>query len=171
MGTIEYATEQDIEEILALYKAQLGREFCPWDDEYPGLTQIHYDLSRHSLLVMREALASDDDGTNPKGRIIAAITIDADEKVESLPYWTRALQPGCELSRLAVAPDQQNQGIARQMILHAMDVLRERGFVSVHFLVNRLNVKALRSYDKLGFATVGEVEFFDQPMLCYEKKL
>ena len=28
---IEKATEGERSEIMALYKAQIGREFCPWD--------------------------------------------------------------------------------------------------------------------------------------------
>ena len=57
------------------------------------------------------------------------------------------------------------------MICKAMEVLKERGFVSIHFLVNRLNTKAMKSYEKLDFNKVGEIEIFNQPMFCYEKKL
>ena len=160
MRTIEHATEADKAEILALYKIQLGREFCPWNENYPTETEIEFDLSRDSLIVMRE-----------DGRIIASISIDDDEAVKSLPYWSKELQPSGEVSRLAVLPDYQNQGIAREMIRATMDILKERGFKSIHFLVNRLNTKAMRSYAKLGFDKVGELEIFEQPMFCYEKKL
>lgn len=160
MRVIELATKADKAEVLALYKIQLGREFCPWNEYYPGEEEIDYDLSRDSLVVMRE-----------DGRIIAAISLDKDEAVEELPYWTEALKPGGELSRLAVLPEYQNRGIAREMLVNGMELLKERGYKSVHFLVNRLNVKALRSYEKIGFNTVGECFIFEQNMLCYEKKL
>ena len=160
MRIIELATQADKAEILALYKIQLGRKFCPWNEYYPGEEEIDYDLSRDALLVMRE-----DD------KIIAAISLDKDEAVEALPYWTKELKPGGELSRLAVLPEYQNQGIARKMLNAGMELLRLRGFKSVHFLVNRLNVKALKSYDKLNFNTVGECEIFNQPMFAYEKPL
>lgn len=160
MRVIELATEADKAEVLALYKIQLGREFCPWNEYYPGEEEIDYDLSRDSLVVMRE-----------DGRIIAAISLDKDEAVEELPYWTEALKPGGELSRLAVLPKYQNRGIAREMLVKGMELLKERGYKSVHFLVNRLNVKALKSYEKIGFNTVGECFIFEQNMLCYEKKL
>ncbi|MBP5661493.1 MAG: GNAT family N-acetyltransferase, partial [Lachnospiraceae bacterium] len=65
MRTIEHATSADRQEILKLYKIQLGREFCPWNEDYPGEEEIDFDLSRESLLVMRE-----------DGKIIAAISID-----------------------------------------------------------------------------------------------
>ena len=160
MRTIDHAAEADKAEILALYKIQLGREFCPWSEHYPTENEIDFDLSRDSLIVMRE-----------DGKIIASISIDDDEAVKSLPYWSDALKPGGEVSRLAVLPDYQNQGIAREMIRATMEILKECGFKSIHFLVNRLNTKAMKSYAKLGFDKVGELEIFEQPMICYEKKL
>lgn len=108
---------------------------------------------------------------NKAGRIIAAISIDLDANVEALPCWSTSLQPGGELSRLVVAIDCQNQGIAREMLKHGMDVLRNRGYLSVHFLVNKYNIKAIRSYDALEFQIVGECNLYDQPYLCYEKAL
>ena len=44
MRRIVAATEENKEEILKLYKIQLGREFCPWDDSYPGMKEIEFDL-------------------------------------------------------------------------------------------------------------------------------
>ena len=122
MNYIMHGTASEKEEILALYKSQLGREFCPWTEFYPAEKEIDFDLSRDSLFVMK----------NKAGRIIAAISIDLDANVEALPCWSTSLQPGGELSRLAVAIDFQNQGIAREMLKHGMDVLRNRGYLSVH---------------------------------------
>ena len=106
-----------------------------------------------------------------EGRIIAAISIDDDPQVERLDCWSHKLAPGAELSRLAVHPDFQNQKIARQMLVFGMEELARRGYKSVHFLVNKLNVKALRSYAVFGFDVVGECSLFGQPCLCYEKSL
>ena len=161
MRAIVQAEEKDKEEILRLYKTQLGREFCPWDETYPGEKEIEFDLSRDALFVMKDE----------KGKIIASISIDEDEAVEKLECWTPELQPGKELSRLAVDPDYQNHGLAREMLQYGMQVLYSQGYKSVHFLVNRHNKKALRSYEALNFQTVGECELYDQPFLCYEKVL
>ena len=114
---ITMATAYDTDELLALYKSQHGREYCPWEEDYPSRDTIEFDLSRDALFVMKE-----------DGKIIAAISIDLDPDVDTLACWTPDLQPGGETSRLAVAIDYQNQGIARQMLLYAMDVLRERGY-------------------------------------------
>ena len=161
MNYIMHGTASEKEEILALYKSQLGREFCPWTESYPTEKEIDFDLSRDSLFVMK----------NKAGRIIAAISIDLDANVEALPCWSTSLQPGGELSRLAVAIDCQNQGIAREMLQYGMKMLAERGYRSVHFLVNRFNEKAIRSYEVFQCEVVGTCNLYGQPFLCYEKEL
>lgn len=160
MRKIENATRADAEEILKLYRMQLGREYCPWNENYPTMEEIDFDLGRDSLFVMRE-----DD------KIIAAITIDEDEAVNELEYWTPALQPGGELSRLAVDPDYQGQGIAKEMVKHGLAELKARGFKSLHFLVNRNNLKALKCYASFDFNKVGECFMYEQNMFCYEMEL
>ncbi len=160
MCEIVKADIRDREEIMQLYNEQKGREFCAWEESYPSYETIDLDLSRDSLFIMKE-----------KNRIIAAISIDKDDRVEGLKCWKRDLFPGGELSRLAVSPSMQSKGIARKMMEHGMGVLRERGYKSCHFLVNRDNIKAVRSYSHLKFDLVGECFLYDQFFLCYEKAL
>ena len=57
------AKEEDRDEILALYREQVGQEFCPWSEEYPSNDTIDFDLSRDALFVMKS-----------EGRIIATIS-------------------------------------------------------------------------------------------------
>ena len=57
------------------------------------------------------------------------------------------------------------------MVTHVLGVLKQRGFRSVHILVNRDNIKAIRSYAHIGFRTAGECEMYGQHFLCYEKEL
>ncbi len=158
---IECAKEESRAEILELYRSQLGREFCPWDEDYPGNDEISYDLSRDALYVMRD----------DTGRIIAAISWEEDPQVDELACWDPFLQPGGELARMAVAPDMQNRGIARKMVKFGLGLLREKGYKSIHFLVNCLNVKALRSYAVFGFREVGECDMYGQHFICFEKEL
>ena len=161
MRQILPAGKADQAQVLELYKRQLGREFCPWDEHYPGETEIEFDLSRDALFVMK----------TDKGEVIAAISIDQDEAVEALDCWSAERRPGGELSRLAVRPDWQNQGIAREMLQYGMKMLAERGYRSVHFLVNRFNEKAIRSYEVFQCEVVGTCNLYGQPFLCYEKEL
>ena len=158
---IESAKADDKEKIYALYRMQLGREYCAWDDHYPGKKEIDFDLARESLFVMKDEA----------GEIVASVSIDEDEAVKKLTCWREDLQPGGELARLAVYPSLQNKGIAREMLKYGMRELKKRGYQSVHFLVNKENKKALRSYAVFQFPVVGECEMFGQPFFCYESKL
>ena len=157
---IVLASDSDREQIMKLYKEQLGREFCAWNENYPSEETIDFDLSRDALFVMKE-----------NNEVIAAISIDKDEDVEKLDCWDKNLAPGGELSRLAVTHSMQNKGIARLMMQHGMKALKNRGYKSIHFLVNKYNVPAIQSYAKLGFNDVGECYLYDQDFLCYEKEL
>ena len=154
------ACEEDREELLALYKSQVGREGCPWTDEYPSNETIDFDLSRNALFVMKS-----------EGKIIGAISIDEDEEVNTLPCWNRELEPEAEFSRIAVSPDMQGQGIGKILVKFLLDELKKRGFKGVHIIVNRYNPKALRLYDSFDFKNVGECSMYNQDFFCYELDL
>lgn len=154
------ATEEDRAELLALYKAQIGRECCPWDDEYPGEESIDWDLSRDALFVLKS-----------DGKILAAVSIEEDEDVAAFPFWDKDLEPFGELARLAVLPEAQNRGLARRLLQFGMDELKRRGFKGVRFMVNRTNPKAIRSYASFGFHIAGKCHIYEQDMFCYEKEL
>lgn len=154
------ADYSDKEEVLQLYKAMIGGP-AGWDETYPSKETIAYDLERDSLFVMK----------NEKQEIVATISIDEDENVEKLSCWSNELYPGGELSRLCVREDMRNQGVARLMMKHAFDVLRQRGKKSVHILVMKNHVVALASYSKLGYEVVGECHMYDHDYLCMELSL
>jgi len=154
------ASEEDRNEILSLYKAQIGRDCCPWNDDYPSNEEIDMDLSRDALFVLKRS-----------GSIKAAISIEEDEAVDLLPCWDENLAPEGELARLAVLPDEQNKGLGRIMLQFGMDELNRRGFKGIHILVNKYNAKAIRSYAIFGFRMAGECHMYEQDFLCYEKEL
>ncbi len=157
---IVMAVKEDKEEILSLYKKQLGREFCPWNEEYPSEKNIDEDLSRNALFVMKN-----------EGIIKAAISIEEDEEVDLLPCWDKKLAPEGELARLAVLPQEQNKGLGRIMLRFGMEELIRRGYKGIHILVNKHNTKAIRCYDVFGFKVVGDCYMYEQDLWCYEKKL
>lgn len=157
---IVMATEEDRNEILALYKSQIGREFCPWDDEYPSNESIDYDLSRDALFVMKGG-----------GKITAAVSLEEDEAVDRLGCWDKNLEPVGELARVAVLPQEQSKGLGRIMLQFGMDELKRRGYKGIHMLVNRHNAKAIKCYAVFGFRIVGECYMYEQEFLCYEKEL
>lgn len=157
---IVMATEEDRDEILSLYKAQIGREYCPWDEHYPSNESIDYDFSRDALFVLKR-----------NGTIKAAISVEEDEAVDDLNCWDENLAPEGELARLAVLPDEQNRGLGRIMLQFGMDELKRRGYKGIHILVNKHNAKAIKCYAVFGFRVVGECHMYEQDFLCYEKEL
>lgn len=158
MNRITLAASEDKEEILALYKTMLYGP-ADWNEHYPNGDTIDFDMSRNALYVMKNEL----------GEIIAAISIDEDEEVDKLPCWS--IMPGGELSRLCVRGDMQNHGIAKEMMRYAFDVMKKEGKKGVHILVRTGHIKALSTYAKLGFKTVGECHLFDKDFICMEIKL
>lgn len=154
------AKEEDRSEVLALYRAQIGRDFCPWDEEYPSNGTIDWDLTRDALFVLKR-----------DGCIKAAVSVEQDEELDELSCWDESLAPEGELARLAVLPEEQNKGLGRIMLRFAMEELKRRGYRGVRFLVNRDNVRAIRSYAVFGFRTVGVCRMYGQDLFCYEKEL
>ncbi|MBO4310421.1 MAG: GNAT family N-acetyltransferase [Lachnospiraceae bacterium] len=154
------AKEGDRKELLDLYHAQLGREGCPWSEEYPSDFTINFDLSRNALFVLKT-----------EGKIAGAVSIEEDEEVNKLPFWNKELEPEAEFARIAVLPEMQGRGIAKIMLKYIDDELRKRGFKGIHILVNRYNLKAVRLYDSFGYKNVGEIHMYEQDFFCYEKEL
>jgi len=157
---IVLAKEENRAEIMALYKAQIGREFCPWTDGYPSDETIDYDLSRDALYILKM-----------DGKIKAAVSLEEDEDVDNLKFWDENKAPEGELARIAVVPEEQSRGLGRIMLRFGMDELKRRGFKGIHMLVNKHNKKAIRCYSVFGFDIVGECHMYDQDFLCYEKEL
>lgn len=160
MHEICLASPADKDKILALYKTMLHGP-AEWDEDYPNEETIEFDMSRNALFVMK----NDDD------EVIAAISIDKDNEVDSLPYWDKSLAPSGEFSRICVRNDMQNQGIARRMILHVFEVMRKDGKKGAHILVKTGHEAALALYGKLGFKTVGECFMYGKDFICMEVKL
>ena len=154
------ASEEDRAGILSLYRAQLGCDCCPWDEDYPSNETIEWDLARNALFVLKRNRS-----------ILAAVSIEEDEEHELLFCRDNTPAPVGELARLAVLPDEQNRGLGRIMMRFGMDELKRQGFRSVRFLVNKNNAKAIRSYAVFGFRIAGECHMYDQDLFCYEKEL
>jgi len=154
-------TEEDIDEVFSIYKRVIGTEFCVWSDSYPTREILLEDIRESCLYGIKD----------DAGRIVAAVARDRDPEVENLSVWTKKYQPGAELARLVVAPEYQNQGMARVLLRQGMKKLKELQFASIHFLVAKKNKKAIRSYSALGFTNVGETYMFNEYYDCYEMEL
>lgn len=156
------AREEHKEAVLALYKSLLGTPCCLWNEYYPSMDEIEKDLLREDLFCLWD---------KETGALAGVISVDLDPEIDANECWSEELAPARELARLGVATAYQNRGIAKRLILSAMEVLRERGYKGVHFLVGKENAIALRAYEKLAFHNVGEHELWGHDYWCYEKEL
>lgn len=155
------ATYEDINEISALYSAAIGTDGCTWSLDYPNAEITQGDYERGDLFCIK----------TEEGEIVGAISVDDDDLVEVLPYWSKDMVPAAELARLVVKEKYQNQSVARKLLSGAMEELKNRGCQAAHFLVSPGNEKALRSYAKLEFTHCGDCDLYDHHWYCYEKKL
>jgi len=161
--SIELAKRTDEEEIFALYHSLIDMPDGTWDEEYPSREIVEYDLAQHDVLVMRNAERS----------IVSAIVVetDEDEMADTDARWYPDIERWAELSRLGVAKEMQGKGIAKKMLIAAMDLCRERGFEAVRFLVSKSNPAPQRAYAKLEFDVCGEAYLYEHHWLCYQKRL
>ena len=157
------ARREEAEEILQLYRSLIGTEYCVWTENYPTEREVEFDLSRNALFCLYEKMPEPDE-REQRARL-------SEEQTAALSCWSEDLTPVAELSRLGVAAEYQNRGIARILLQEAMAELKSQGYKAVHILVAKDNVKALRSYEKLHFSTAGECELFGHSYWCYEKEL
>ena len=155
------AGAQDRMDLLHLYALQKGRAFCFWPEDYPAIENVEEDLARNDLFVLR----------NQNGMIVAAVSVERDEKVDRLSFWNPKLAPAGEIARLAVHPDFQRQGLARRMVAYAMQELKQRGCKSLRLLVNSRNIPAIHAYGFFHFDLAGECDLYQQHFLCLEKPL
>ena len=160
---IEIAEKSDAEEIFALYRSLIDMPDGTWDEEYPSKEIVDDDLENHLILVMR----------NEEKDIIAAIAIsdDDDDFEDDNIDWYPDITRWTALSRLGVCKEMQARGIAKQMLLAAMDHCRQQGYEAVRFLVSKSNPAPQRAYAKLNFDICGEIELYDHRWLCYQKRL
>lgn len=145
--------------IMKLYRGAIGTAGCTWSEEYPDEDTFHADVLAENLFCL----------VNEVDEIIASVSIDCDAVVDELACWNSSAGKMGELARMVVRGDYQNRGIAPGLIKAVIDVMKQRGYATVHYLVSRHHKKALASYAKLDFVKVGECELFSNQWLCYEK--
>lgn len=155
------ANEGDTDEVLRLYESVKGTGYCRWNQDYPSLETIKFDLSRDALYVLK----------NEQGEIIGAISVDNDENVNRLTCFSDVGTSFAEVSRLVISKSYQNRGLACYLVRKVMEVLKEKGYVQMRYMVSKNNPVALQSYKKLDFKRVGEAVMYDDEYWCYEKML
>jgi ribosomal protein S18 acetylase RimI-like enzyme len=126
--------------------ARLAREI--WHRHYPGIistAQIDYMLARgYSRDALAQYLDTPDAGL--------ALAKRDDDCVGFVGWYRIDASEAMKLDKLYVLPEHQGAGIGRALIEHVVARADAAGCTSVSLNVNRANVKAVRAYERCGFA-------------------
>ncbi len=148
----------DADKVLALYQSVIGREFCTWNEFYPGAEEIRADYESGNLFVLRDG-----------AEIIGAISIVPENELEELEFWSIKDGKAGEIARVAVAPEYQGRGLALLIVRETEKILKHRGCGAVHLLAAKINIPACYTYQKAGYDLMGECDMYEHWFCAYEK--
>jgi GNAT superfamily N-acetyltransferase len=132
-----------------------------WDDVYPTDGHLRGDIRERSMYV----------ASTPTGEIVGTVVLNEQENPEySAVPWTSRVRP-LVVHRVMVAPDHQGQGIAEALMTFAEQHAREAGYASIRLDAFTLNPRALRLYERLGYAARGTIRLRKGMFWCVEKVL
>lgn len=161
MTEITKALPCDAEEIYAIYESLKGSPGCTWDEEYPTLEFVRYDIEeRNSLYKLTE-----------DGVIIAAAYLGDFEEKERPDCFDKSLKRLGEFSRVGVRRDHHRKGYAERLLRALLDEAVKLGYDGLALLVGTENFGAMSLYEKIGFRRCGDGVLYDTHWYFYEQKL
>lgn len=160
-------TEQHIQSVLTIYRkcaAFHAKEgFYQWDENYPNLNTIEFDLKNGLLF-----------GGFIANKLVAVISITGDEPIEYHNLTWTSKKPYKIIHRLCVDTDYQRQGIAKKMMGFAEEYCLSNSISAIRLDTFTPNKGAIKFYTKLNYIKTGEVNFpkrKDNTYTCFEKIL
>ena len=145
--TFRRATPDDLEPIVQLMARADARsgDWVPGGEAHP--------LTVGSDRVRLRRRIPDEDGfsevAEEDGRLVGFVNFEDREGVVHVSY-------------LFVDPEFQGRGIGRELLGHAVDVARERGFPSATLVTAVANARARRFYEREGWALTGRRVFNEE---------
>ena len=164
---IERAEPRAVPEIMRLIEmcvAQMRSQGnFQWDEVYPSQPIFEEDARAGTLFVVRE-----------DGQGVACVCLNDTPSPEYQSVsWSDPGGAVLIIHRLAVHPQWQRRGIARQILVDAEQYARERGFACLRLDVYTGNPRAMALYPRQGYRRAGQVWFPRRPLPfdCFEKHL
>lgn len=159
-GTIE-----DLDAITALVAdaiAQMeSRGIMQWDELYPTYEDFRADIEAGNLYTGYD---------KDKLAAIYVLNQEFDEEYKN-GNWKDETKSFYIIHRLCVHPEYQNQGIAKMVMEHIEESLREQGIDAVRLDVFTKNPYALKLYERCGYQNVGKVHWRKGDFYLMEKYL
>lgn len=153
------AEKDEAETVYALYRSVIGRQYCTWDEEYPGREEIENDMGAENLFILERERG-----------IIGAVSIAPENELDGYDCWSRKEKAG-EFARVVISTEYQGRGIAKVLVRNVLKEMKRRGLEAVHISVAEVNIPARRVYDGLGFHTVGREEMWGGLYYLCEREL
>lgn len=162
---IERAKIGDIPQLLELTKAcakhMIKQGVFQWNEHYPSQEAFFNDLARDELYVLKNNQA-----------IIGCIVISTfmDKEYEPIQWLTPSAN-NYYIHRLAVHPNFQKQGYARQLMDYAEAFAKAKKAPSIRLDTFSKNKRNQRFYEARGYQRLGNIYFPKQsehPFYCYE---
>ncbi len=132
-----------------------------WDEIYPTERHLAEDIRAESLYV----------ACTGAGDVVGTVVLNEHQEPEyaTVP-WLSEARP-LVVHRVMVDPARQRQGIAQALMMFAERHARTAGYGSIRLDAFTLNPRALRLYERLGYAARGTVRLRKGLFWCFEKVL
>ncbi len=162
---IRHAKLSEISDIITMTRAcsafMIANGIYQWNEDYPSKKKFENDLERKELYVLEI-----------EKRIVGTIVISTFMDEEYAPIsWLTLNDNNIYIHRLAVRPDHQGKGYARQMMQFAETYAEKNGFASIRLDTFSQNSRNQRFYEARGYQKLGDIYFPKQsehPFHCYE---
>lgn len=132
-----------------------------WNDYYPTLDHIKGSIQDKSMYIMKE---------NKNYRGIISITEKQPSEYNDMK-WLDKTGEILVVTKVAVTPAYQKQGIGRKLMDFGENYALEKGYTSIRLDAYSGNPRALDLYEKRRYKKVGKVYFpmRSLPFYCFEK--
>jgi len=164
---IQLAQSNQIEEAFSiLNKCKINLEhqgIYQWIINYPNISTVENDVRNEHLYC---AIVDN--------RCVGAVSINEEQDPEYTSVsWNNDVGKALVIHRLAVDPDYQGQGIAKEIMKFAEHYAIDNNFYAIRLDAYSANKLSLRFYENIGYQKRGEVYFPGRalPFFCYEKVL
>lgn len=162
---IVHAKISEIPEIMKLTRAcaraMIANEIYQWNEHYPSNEAFTNDVQRQELYVLKIS-----------SKIVGAIVISnwMDEEYQPV-QWLTPNENNLYIHRLAVHPEFQRKGFARQLMDFAEAFAKAKKATSIRLDTFSQNKRNQRFYEARGYQKLGDIFFPKQsehPFHCYE---
>lgn len=163
---IALGSSKELDVILALTQAcgnhMRKNGIDQWDENYPDLENLRRDIDQENLFVYRK-----------DGVVIGIVVLNEtqDPEYAEILWSTSDSDRNLVVHRLAVHPEHQGKGIARNLMDFSEDWARTQDYDAIRLDTYSQNPKNQKFYKNRGYTELGSVYLSykkEHPYFCYE---